>query len=95
MKYSTLEFSGHAVRRMFERRVQVDAVIDVISRGEVIAEYLDDLPYPSYLVLGWTGGVPLHVLVAVEQTTEKARVVTVYVPDLQTWTDDFKARRTR
>ncbi len=46
-------FSGHAIQRMFERAVGRDDVLAVIAQGETIAEYADDKPYPSRLLLGF------------------------------------------
>src|SRR5471030_1267248 len=42
----------HAFERMFQRGIDLDAVAQVISSGEVIADYPDDQPYPSTLLLG-------------------------------------------
>jgi hypothetical protein len=48
-------FSGHAVRRMFERGIKESHVSKVIAEGELIAEYPDDEPFPSMLLMaGWT-----------------------------------------
>jgi hypothetical protein len=54
----------HAVRRMFERGIAEADVQSVLSEGEEIAGYPDDLPYPSRLLFGWRGDRPLHVVVA-------------------------------
>ena len=35
-----------------------------MSKGEEIAAYPDDTPYPSRPLLGWRGDKPLHVVVA-------------------------------
>jgi len=45
-------FSGHAVRRMFERGLSKDDVLGIVRDGEVIADYPEDEPYPSYLQTG-------------------------------------------
>jgi hypothetical protein len=67
-------FSGHAVRRMFQRDLQSQEVQAVIETGEVVAAYPDDHPYPSYLVLGWSGERPLHVVVAVDGAKSRCYV---------------------
>lgn len=86
-------FSGHALRRMFERDIERDAILDVVAGGETIAEYRDDQPYPSYLVLGFVAGEPVHVVVAREPETRACFVVTAYSPDPDMWSDDFRMRR--
>ena len=43
-------FTGHAVQRMFERRIQKEQIRDLLQSGEVIAEYPNDVPLPSSLL---------------------------------------------
>jgi hypothetical protein len=86
-------FSGHAARRMFQRDLQPQEVRAVIETGEVVAAYPDDQPYPSYLVLGWSGARPLHVVVAVDVAKSCCYVITAYPPDPALWQADFKTRR--
>ena len=63
-------FSGHAVRRMFEWSVQRDEVVKVLQNGDVIAEYPEDKPLPSFLLLGFIAGRALHVVAALDRTTQ-------------------------
>ncbi|WP_082674473.1 DUF4258 domain-containing protein [Thiohalocapsa sp. ML1] len=88
-----ISFSGHAVRKMFERRISRDAVLMVTAFGEVIAGYSDDRPYPSAPLLGLPGGRPLHVVVARNRVDGTCTVVTAYRPDPTLWSDDFRTRR--
>jgi len=48
MECKIVIFSGHAVKRMCGREVSKDNVLAVIATGEVIAEYSDDTPFPSF-----------------------------------------------
>ncbi len=86
-------FSGHALRRMFERRIDRLSVSAVIRSGETILDYPDDRPYPSRLLLGWVDGGPLHVVVARDPGNGMCYVITVYIPDAVLWSDDFRTRR--
>jgi len=79
----------HAIRRMFERDIDELEVEFVIKNGEVIEEYLDDKPYPSYLVLGFYNRMPLHVVFAKDDESNVI-VITTYRPTLQKWESDFK-----
>lgn len=88
-----MAFSGHAVRRMFERAISVDDVLGVIAGGEVVAEYPDDKPFPSALVMGNARGRTLHVVAARDGATGKCYAVTVYEPDPMLWSDDMRSRR--
>jgi len=93
LDFDKVVFSGHAVRRMFERAVDADSVGDVLRAGEVIAEYPDDKPLPSRLLLAFVGGRPLHVVAALDAETRVCHVVSVYEPDPGLWDEDFRRRR--
>jgi hypothetical protein len=95
MKCERVVFSGHALRRMFERAIGRDAVLAVISTGEPISEYAGDLPYPSRLLLGFVGQRPIHVVVAFDHAAATCIVVTVYEPSPEQWGTDFKTRKAK
>lgn len=88
-----ITFRTHAVRRMFERSVSTDEVRAVIATGEIIADYPDDTPYPSRLMLGWRGDRPLHVVAAYNGTGDEMIVVTVYEPAAADWEPDFRRKK--
>ena len=83
----------HAITRMFERGIAEEDVQKVLSEGEEIAAYPDDLPYPSRLLLGWRGDRPLHVVVAYNARDDEQIVITVYEPDPEQWADGFRRRK--
>ena len=56
MNCESVVFSGHAVRRMFERAIGESDVKTVLQAGETIARYEDDSPFPSELLLGFVEG---------------------------------------
>jgi Domain of unknown function (DUF4258) len=87
-----LIFRKHALIRMFERRISEADIRLVIARGEVIAEYPDDNPYPSQLYLGWIADQPLHVLIA-KAEQQAVIVITAYRPDAALWDEQFKRKR--
>ncbi len=86
-------FSGHALRRMFERQIGKDDVLAVISSGEVIEDYPDDSPYPSCLLLGFVDKRPLHAAIAVNLEGKTCYVITAYPPNPDLW-HDFRTRKT-
>lgn len=90
---SRIVFSGHALRRMFERGIGKVDIDTALSLGETIAVYSDDIPYPSRLILAFIEERPLHVLVAQDGQTI-CYIVTCYQPDLALWQDGFRTRRT-
>lgn len=90
---TSVKFSGHALRRMFDRQLSTEEVIFTIQTGATITGYPDDKPYPSELRLGWVNGKPVHVVVAQNQENNECYVITAYVPLPEIWSDDFKIRR--
>ena len=88
-----LLFSGHAVRRMFERGISEGDVQLVVSAGETIADYADDTPYPSRLILGFVNGRPIHVVVADAGAQAACVVITAYIPEEDQWSPDYRKRR--
>ena len=86
-------FRVHALERMFERGIGVSEVVDILDTGETIGWYERDRPYASRLVLGWSGGRPLHIVAADVPKDQITIVITVYQPDANLWTPDFRSRR--
>ena len=86
-------FSSHAIKRMFERKISRDDVLEIIHNGEVIADYPDDQPYPSSLLLAFVGDRALHLVLAVDHSTNACYVITTYDPDPSLWEPNFKRRR--
>lgn len=82
----------HSFRRMFEREILPDDVLDVVRNGEIIKEYPEDKPYPSFLILKFVNYRPIHVVIAKNAVNYLCFVVTVYEPDPETWSKDFKTK---
>ncbi|MBK6637208.1 MAG: DUF4258 domain-containing protein [Rhodocyclaceae bacterium] len=92
---SAIAYSRHALERMFERAIAPQTVARLLAEGEIIAEYPDDRPHPSVLILGFDGQRPIHIVVAQEASTACCVVVTVYPPDATLWDEAFKIRRAK
>ena len=93
MECRDIVFSGHAVRRMFERGINEIDLSEVIAEGELIDEYPDDKPFPSVLLLGRTNTQVIHVVLGVNAETGVCYVITVYLPDPGLWLAGFRKRR--
>ncbi|MCK5232415.1 MAG: DUF4258 domain-containing protein [Desulfobulbaceae bacterium] len=93
IKCKKISFSGHAVQRMYERRISKFQVMSVVESGAIIAEYPDDTPYPSYLLNGIADNKPLHLVVALDNSNSSCYIVTVYIPDPAQWTNNYQTRR--
>jgi hypothetical protein len=90
---SNLLFRIHAVQRMFEREVSVKKVARALQAGEVIEDYSSEMPEPSRLVLGFQGKRPFHIVTSENPDINETTIITVYIPDPQKWTKDFRNRR--
>lgn len=74
-------------------RILDNEVYEAVCNGEVIEEYPDDRPYPSFLIFGKTAVArPLHIVCAYNANEDMAIVITVYQPDPELWID-FKRRK--
>jgi hypothetical protein len=77
---------------MFKRNISLVEVKIILEKGIIIKEYNEDKPYPSFLLLGFIDRRPLHLLVAKDIETENCIMVTVYEPDKNVWSIDFKTK---
>ena len=95
MSHGRLTFRVHAIQRMFEQNLTEADVEQALSSGEDIRAYPEDKPYPSRLVLGWSGNRPLHVVVADNAAADESIIITVYEPDASRWDETFRRRLKR
>ena len=92
MRYNRIIFRVHAVRRMFQRGINEAQVRAVLEDGEIIDQRIDDLPYPSRLMLGFISGSPLHVVASDDPQEQATIVITGYHPDPNRWDSTFRHR---
>jgi len=60
-KKDRIAFKKHSIIRMYERKLLVDEVKEILLSGEIIENYPDDRPLPSCLIMGYTSSrVPVH-----------------------------------
>ncbi len=93
MDCQNLVFSRHAIQQMFLRRISKADVQTVVAYGEVLEENLYDKPFPSYLLLDFVEGQPIHVVFSYDESMDTGYVVTAYRPDPNLWTNNFRTRR--
>ncbi len=87
-----LIFPRYVLKRTIERGIGVDDVRNVLEAGEIIERYTADEP-PRYLVLGWIGKRPIHVVAEDDPVSDETTVVTAYEPDRKIWKAGFKERK--
>ena len=78
---------------MHERCITEEEVEYVIVGGTIIANYPNDTPHPSALLLGHDGTKASHVVYADYVEDSIRIIITVYEPDPNIWHDDLKTRR--
>ncbi len=83
----------HAIERMFQRDISEYIVQKTITDGEIIENYLDDKPYPSFLALIFEDkglDKPIHVVYA--KNGNDIIIITAYRPSKSKWTNNYKIR---
>jgi len=88
-----LVFRVHALRQMFNRRIDETDIEEVVQKGTIIEEYPDDTPYPSYLMYRTVRGRPLHVVGAYDKEEGVIIVVTAYEPNPDRWEEHYTRRK--
>ena len=78
---------------MFERGITEVDVREVLENGKVIEKNPKDLPYPSYLVLGFPSRRPVHVVASDDLSIKATVVISVYYPDSKRWDKTFRRRK--
>ena len=81
----------HAHRRMDERGIFTEDLVNLILKGSIIEDYPDTKPCPSALISGRTGGRHCHAVVALCEN--HLRIVTVYWPVDEKWTNQMTKRK--
>jgi hypothetical protein len=93
IKLDNIIFKKHALVRMLERRIESSDIIHALENCSVVEAYHDDRPYPSYLLLGYSGSRPLHIVLSGDQDMELIFIITIYEPSDDLWEGDYKTRR--
>lgn len=72
--------------------ITVEQVEVVIDKGKVIKMYPEDKPFPSYLMLGYSAGRPLHVVIS-DDNKGNCFIITAYEPDKKIWNEKFENKK--
>jgi len=81
------EISLHAEKERYAEGVLIEDIEEAILSGEILEDYTGDPRGPSCLILGFSGGRPVHIVCGIT-TTEWIRIITVYRPQLPKWIDE-------
>lgn len=92
--FGTIEWRKHVLVRMMERGISRCEVLEAVRDGAMIESYSEDRPFASAL-LHASGPPPLHVVAALDLTSETCFIITAYRPDEIHFEPDLKTRRPR
>ena len=82
----------HSVIRMLERSIKREDVLSGLTKGEIINFYEDDKPFPSYLLLCYIQGIPLHIVFSINEPENILYIITVYNPSSNYYESDNQTR---
>ena len=80
----------HSRKRFAERGINIEDIQFVFRTGEIIEQYPDDIPFPSCLILGYSGERALHVVASIDD--DLLYIITAYAPSPEKWEADWKTR---
>lgn len=83
--------TAHCALRLEQREITEDDIRSALNNGDIIERYLEDYPWPSCLISGYSNGRPLHICIGTNG--EAAKLITAYWPDPDKWSADFKQRK--
>jgi uncharacterized protein DUF4258 len=78
--------------KLRERKISADDLEEAIRNGTIVEDYPDDARGPSCLILGQSGGRPLHVVCG-RLEEQRILIITAYEPDPEEWEPDWRTRR--
>lgn len=88
-----IKWTEHAAKRLINRRISPNEVLQALSNGTIIEDYPSDYPFPSCLVLGCTlQNRMLHIVCSIVNG-DILTIITAYQPDLNKWDETFTKRR--
>ena len=90
-KPESMVLTQHSRKRFAERGINIEDIQFALKTGEIIEQYPDDTPFPSCLMLGYSGERALHVVASIDE--ESVYIITAYAPSPEKWKADMKTRK--
>jgi len=89
-----LRWTNHIFIRLAQIEISMEDLQTAILNGEIIEDYPNDHPYPSYLIMGYRASNDIiHVVCAPNDIGTELWLITAYIPTPKKWMDDFKTRK--
>jgi hypothetical protein len=88
-------WSRHGIRELIIEGWSRQLIEQDLRQSEIIEDYpAVTRPLPDCLVLGQLStGDPFHAVIAIDEAEDRLLVVTVYVPSLEEWENDWRTRK--
>ena len=88
-------WSHHAIGKLVMEDLSRQDIEGALITCELIEDYpVQTRPLPDCLVLGWlVGQQPVHAVVAVDESSDRIFIVTVYRPEPRRWEDGYRRRK--
>ena len=84
------KITDHAFQEMRADNFTMQDIVVGIMNGEIIEHYHEAYPLPACLINGKTKtGEPIHICISLPPLV---KVITVYRPDPERWSDNFRKR---
>ena len=95
IKGRRLLWTYHVNMRLKTRSIPhaVFFLFSAVETYEIVESYPGDKYLPSYLVRAEHEEEVFHLLFATDLENDNVRVVTIYRPDPEFWTEDFRRRK--
>lgn len=90
-RLDAMVFTQHSRKRFAERGINTNDIQFLFKTGEIIEQYPDDTPFPSCLILGYSGERALHVVASIDEGL--IYIITAYAPNPEKWEADWKTRK--
>lgn len=85
-------WTTHVLRRLQERNIYREDVLNVIFTGKIIEQYPDSYPYPACLVIGLSlNNEYLHIVAGAND--DHISIITAYFPTNEKFENDLETRK--
>jgi len=93
IKTGRINITEHADEELANDNISNESLYHSVMDGEIIENYPDDFPFPSYLVFGKDkNGRPIHSVWAFTEKYNTAILITAYIPNAKEWIN-YKRRK--
>ncbi len=93
LRTDRIRITDHAYEESISDKLDFNGIFYSVFTGEIIEKYMDDKPYPSFLICGkdFSGNV-VHSVWAYDNINKHTVLITVYRPDPEKWSEDCRRR---